>query len=686
MATIAEIRQKFPQYQDMPDAALADAIHKKYYGDMPKADFDTKIGISAAPTPSAPEPTPAEAPDPWNRMTFAPIAKNMQTGEIAPALPKVITEAPGVASAIYEGGKNIALHPLDTATNIAKGVYEGGKAALTAPNRAYTGELQMTGPDGKISPEAIAEGFNFATWATPAAPGTLLPKAAAPVVAPVAKKALTEGQQVALAGERLGVKVPRAAASDLTAVQQMGKVTTNVPIGGTPLRKASEQAIGQLDDAAMRTQKGFGSGDVAAAGAAARQGIQDYSANTLDDLVSKKYDVVDDLVDNNIRAPLSGTAERAAKITADRANAKLSGSSAVSQVSGALAKPPEPKTPVGFVHFGSPEVAPPPGLNYQGVKKLRTSIGEMIKDPRLAPAGTSQDELRAIYGGLSDDLRGIVSKSGDKASKAFEEANTLAAKTVEEQKALDSIIGPKSDEGLFSKIQSMAGSTARADMQNLVRVRKAVSPETWNEISSAVISTMGRDPTGKFSPDRFLTSYGKLSQNGKGLLFKSTGKDDLASSLDDIATVSNRFKQLNQFANPSGTGQAIIGGSYIPGMFVEPTSVISGIVGTRVLSSVLAKPTSAKKLAEWAKAYETVATKPSKTANNMLNVRAKVLALAIANDAGVPQQVGNIIGSLSGVRYAKADPGNEDLGAEEHQQERERKQLRAIDLMNPDET
>lgn len=46
MKTIAEIRSQFPQYADMPDAALADALHKKYYADIPAQDFNTKIGLT----------------------------------------------------------------------------------------------------------------------------------------------------------------------------------------------------------------------------------------------------------------------------------------------------------------------------------------------------------------------------------------------------------------------------------------------------------------------------------------------------------------------------------------------------------------------------------------------------------------------------------------------------------------
>jgi len=46
MATLAEIRARFPgAYDDMSDAVLADALYSKHYSDMPRADFDAKIGF-----------------------------------------------------------------------------------------------------------------------------------------------------------------------------------------------------------------------------------------------------------------------------------------------------------------------------------------------------------------------------------------------------------------------------------------------------------------------------------------------------------------------------------------------------------------------------------------------------------------------------------------------------------------
>lgn len=52
MASLAEIRQRHPQYSDMSDQSLADALYAKSYSDMPRADFDASIGMTA---PAAPE-------------------------------------------------------------------------------------------------------------------------------------------------------------------------------------------------------------------------------------------------------------------------------------------------------------------------------------------------------------------------------------------------------------------------------------------------------------------------------------------------------------------------------------------------------------------------------------------------------------------------------------------------------
>lgn len=49
MATIAEIRQQYPQYSDMSDMQLADAFHSKFYSDIPKDTFYQQLGMKTTP-------------------------------------------------------------------------------------------------------------------------------------------------------------------------------------------------------------------------------------------------------------------------------------------------------------------------------------------------------------------------------------------------------------------------------------------------------------------------------------------------------------------------------------------------------------------------------------------------------------------------------------------------------------
>jgi hypothetical protein len=48
MATLVEFRAQYPQYNDVPDVALADSLHEKFYSQIPKADFYKKIDLSSA--------------------------------------------------------------------------------------------------------------------------------------------------------------------------------------------------------------------------------------------------------------------------------------------------------------------------------------------------------------------------------------------------------------------------------------------------------------------------------------------------------------------------------------------------------------------------------------------------------------------------------------------------------------
>lgn len=476
---------------------------------------------------------------------------------------------------------------------------------------------------------------NALTSAAIAAPiGGVLSAALPAVRAPVTS---TPGSDVAAAGERLGVQIPRAVTSDSRAVQQAGKIATNVPIAGQPLRQASQNAIQQLDDVTKNVASAYGPADAnaATAGATLRSGIENYIGPTTRGRVEKLYDAVDNLVNPNVTTPLQNTLSKVQEIVSRRGAAALPNESpAVSQVLDAVQRQG--------------------GLTYEGIKTLRTSVGEMMKSSNL-PANISQGELKALYGALTKDLEGAVQNAGgNQALSAWQRANKYNTLVMDRRENLNRLLNVKSDEQLFNKVLN-AASDKGGDLKLLSQVRKALPPDEWNDLAAGVINRIGRDAEGNLTPDRFVTAYGNLSPAGKALLFRSTGQSALANSLDDIALISSRFKSLNQYANPSGTGQtgAGIAGGY--GLALDPVTTLTTFMSARVMSELLARPQSARSIAKWSTAYYNAVAKPARATIQTLQQANRTFADDIGRQLGVPQHAEALFKQLNSVVNATAE-------------------------------
>lgn len=111
---LSEIRQKYPQYEDMTDQQFADAFHAKYYPDMDAGEFYQKIGFSA----SQPETTSGGGVDlpmlpEWINTIVNKFPVNDQ--EVS----QMVSNIPGSAKNLVTGLWDAATNPIDT----AKGAY-----------------------------------------------------------------------------------------------------------------------------------------------------------------------------------------------------------------------------------------------------------------------------------------------------------------------------------------------------------------------------------------------------------------------------------------------------------------------------------------------------------------------------------------------------------------------------------
>lgn len=459
-----------------------------------------------------------------------------------------------------------------------------------------------------------------------------------PGASAASSQAAPAGQDVAAAAERIGVAVPRAVASDSTAVQRAGQGVRNIPFAGDPLVKATDKMVQGLGSAADDVTRAMGSGDRAQAGATASGAIRDWITGKSAAAVSKAYDDVEKVVDPAIRSPLTATQQTVANILARRQNANIQGDSkAVNEVLAAAQNPQ--------------------GLNFAGIKDLRTRIGEFMKGGVL-PADMSGSELKSIYGALSDDLRNAAEAAGGpRGRQVFERANAFNAAVSKRREELAKIIGKDGNapaEQVFDTIVRYAGEKGGADISRLAKAKNAIGGD-WDEVVSGVVGRMGRDAEGNFTPDRFATAWGSLSSSGKSLLFSNSAH---RSALEDIFTISAKAKDsYKRFGNPSGTAQNVGFAAGVAGLLADPITTIGVVAGGNVLSRILAQPATASSMARWSRVYTAAVTKPTAATAATLQVATRNLAATIGDNLGVKIAPQEIIRAISGPRVAPASDG-----------------------------
>jgi hypothetical protein len=469
-----------------------------------------------------------------------------------------------IASPLTAGLRSIVSQPIEDVTGIPRD-YTEFAAQILAP------ELMRKLPTAPLPP-------NYSpTRAPPPPPGS------GPAVVEAADRLSQTGAPV---------EISRAATSDRVPVQQLGQVVSNVPYAGAPLVNASGRTLEQLGAKAEEVAGSYGSaGKPADAGEVASKSLTDWITGESQAKADKAYAKVDAAVNPAILTPLDHTLDVISQIAAKQQASHL--------------------PPGRAVDIVLPAATAPGGLTYEGIKNLRTNIGGMLKSGIL-PEGVDGGQLKQIYGALSDDLGVSVAASGPQAQAAFDRANKYYDLLKDRRSALAKIVGAQGDaapERVFDRLTAMASSGPRADITKLTQARKAMGADDWNEISSAVVGRLGRDVEGNFSAQRFVSDYNNLSEAGRNLLFKSTD-NPLKTHLDDIATVSSRFKRLQQFANPSGTARGVLGAAGLGGLFVEPLTTLTTMLGTNLTARVLAKPAQAASVAKWSRAKYAVAASP----------------------------------------------------------------------------
>jgi hypothetical protein len=472
---------------------------------------------------------------------------------------------------------------------------------------------------GRLLMTGMAAGTPRFGVAAPAAGARVLgigSRTAAPAVHPGWLPASSTNEAIDAAG-RLGIDLPRAIASESKNVNLAGQGLMKAP-GGAPLYNAIHEGqqgerglAGALKRAGEATQ---GVADTSAAGERVTTGIENVFKPESQKLVRQLYDQVDKLVDPTKTAPLTETQNVVADILARRmARGNSDRGAAVDMIAGALARPG--------------------GLTYEGLKDLRSAIREIKQKGDtggLLPPNMSQQELDKLYPALTKDLGNAAEITGGPAARtAWERANTLSRDRKDVLEVLDKVIGPKtrSDEGVMNALHRMAGTGAGADIKTLAETKRALEgipgimggkPQAWQDVSATIISRLGKNSQGEFSPALFIRDFNELSPAAQRMLFTGVGKGNVLDALKDIATVSNKYVQAGKLGNPTGSGThgamltALVTGAtrLASGDVMTPIGIAAGVLGANVASRLLGAPATAASVARWSRAIDNLAQAP----------------------------------------------------------------------------
>lgn len=586
MTTLAEVREKYPQYKDLSDEQLAQGLHSKFYSDLPYDKFAEKIGLKV----EAPKPE-ATAGD-----RGMALVKGVNRG---------IAGLAGLPMDTIENVRNLARAAVSILNNYGGDSLEplhgtpGGSESIAKVMAAAGAPTQNPRPDDAAS-RMLHTGGTIAG-------GSMLPGAGV-------KNTVAAATGGALAGEVLGPEYTAAGAMiPGLASQAAGAIKASVANPQTVQRNQETfRAAGTQPDVAQATDSNFfrgltnvvgrvpgGQGVIAkfreqeqealgksaktgvsaeAGGRAIKQGIT--GDGGFIDRTKAQWTKLDDEVaakipkgsafepTNTVKAldELTTPTQGAEKTTAALVNPKLA------EIKNNLAADLSANN--GQIPFDA-------------LRSLRTKIGSMLDDSLVS--GIPNGELKRVYAGLSKDLESAANQAG--AGKEFaRQSNFYKARMDRIENTLDKVLGQgKTPEDIFKSI-----SPTDVDSVNKVRrVMRSLDPEERQVVSDAIVNRLGRaspgkqDATGdKFSSETFLTNWSRINDSAKAQLFPDAS---MRSKLDAIAKVSGDIREgKTPFGNPSGTGQAATAAGVYGSIPAAAGMAITGNVGAAAATLTVA--------------------------------------------------------------------------------------------------
>lgn len=481
-------------------------------------------------------------------------------GDVASAAPEVGEMAGGTLGAALAAMQAAPSGGITAPYAIPAGMGLGaaaGRESTIALARALLGTQDTRDMGQRVSDIAITGGLN----AVGARIGELASNAVRGGIRGLTGAARAPDPAQAVANARaIGVDLPPGAATGSTATQRMEKGLSILPGATDVVQGAYTQAAEQTGEAAARTGRALaggaapltkeGAGDVvrtAAQGAQARFREQQ----------GRLYDAAFDLIGRDTPVQLPGVQRLAGELTQE------------------LAQAPEARAGVlnPVIQRAQALLADSQnGIPFEALRAVRTDLGRLLDEPgALTGTGTTQQQLRRLYGALTEDIGAAARATSPEADRAMRLADRYTRFNVSDAGGRipnADIIQKVIDSGSGEKAYQFAMQGAKDGGTRLQGLRRNMRPEEWDAVSSTVWDQMGRakpgqnafgtvDEAADFSPASFVTNWNSMAPEAKRALFGGTRYAGMAADMERIGRTAQRLNEVSRQANYSNTANLI---------------------------------------------------------------------------------------------------------------------------------
>jgi hypothetical protein len=226
MKTLADIRKEYPGYSDMSDKQLADSLYGKYYSDMNRSEFDSKVGLRAEKVSTSGIQEPTTGPG-WSGKYLGPV----------PVGP--------YAYGALGAAKEVARFGAETAGLVGGGIAGapfGPVGAVAGAGLGYgmvkAGERFMEGEKATLPKAALITAKDVGTGALMETGGQLVGGAVKSIKQIIGHPIQTELPQYAIediiaAGQRMGITLSPAEATGSKALALIESMFDKSPFSTT---------------------------------------------------------------------------------------------------------------------------------------------------------------------------------------------------------------------------------------------------------------------------------------------------------------------------------------------------------------------------------------------------------------------------------------------------------------------